>query len=242
MAARLFCIAIAAFWLAGVAAPTPAIGQVEPSMRAGQKYLFYLHGTYVEESGPYTVSRIYNTRYEVDNIVRAFSRKGFFVVSDFRPRNTQAGAYADRLASEVAALIQTGVPAADITVVGHSKGGLIAMMAAARLELADLNFVLMAACSRSLRRGGYTEFVSREAQKMAGRILFLNERRNTEAGSCREALMRAKRTVSEERVLDTGKGDGLFYKPDPAWVEPAALWALVCGRTDAPKDSGPTGC
>lgn len=242
MAARLFCIAIAAFWFSAAAAQIPVNTGADSPMRAGQKYLFYLHGTYVEESGPYTVSRVYSTRYEVDNIVRAFSRKGFFVVSDFRPRNTQAGVYADRLASEVAALIETGVPPADITVVGHSKGGLIAMMAAARLELTDLNFVLMAACSRALRRGGYTEFVSREAQKMAGRILFLNERRNTEAGSCREALMRAKRTVSEERILDTGKGDGLFYKPDPAWIEPAALWAMVCGRTDAPKESAASGC
>ena len=222
MAPRLFLIAMALLPWLGLSAASQPVAH-EP---ATQKYLFYFHGSYVEDSGPYTVNRIYNTRYEVDNIVRTFSRMGFFVISEYRPRGADAGTYADKLADEVSNLIETGVPPDNITIVGHSKGGLIAMMAAARLQIPEVNFVLMAACSRSLRRGGYTQFVSRESQKMSGRMLFITERRNTEAGSCREALMRARdNVISEERMLDTGKGDGLFYKPEPAWIDLIEAWA-----------------
>ena len=52
--------------------------------------------------------------------------------------------YAQKLASQIRELLQKGVPAKRITVIGASKGALIAMQVSTMLKNKDLNFVFIA--------------------------------------------------------------------------------------------------
>src|SRR4051812_32391537 len=103
--------------LALAAAAAPAEG--------APRYVFYLHGAIVEDQGPQGVSPRFG-RYDYPGILDAFRRRGFTLVSEVRPRGTDPGAYADRVVAAVRALVARGTPASRITVIGASKGAVIA--------------------------------------------------------------------------------------------------------------------
>jgi len=86
----------------------------------GARYLFHMHGWVVELMGPAgAVSTGYWWRWTVE----AFADRGFVVISEARPLNTDVRAYALTVARQVARLRAAGVPSDHITVTGMSKGG-----------------------------------------------------------------------------------------------------------------------
>ena len=51
----------------------------------------------------------------------------FVVISEQRPRNTDVEEYAGKVTGQITALLDAGVPAENITVLGASKGAAIAI-------------------------------------------------------------------------------------------------------------------
>jgi len=185
---------------------------VDPSAR----YLIYLHGGIVEEQGMQPIHPRFGS-YDYAGILKAFADRGFVVISEARPRGTRPDVFAEHVAEQVHTLLDRGVPEEHITVVGFSKGGVIALLASAQVGRDDVNWIIQAGCGRWIER--MPDFVP------AGHILSQIDRADDIAANCQEAAARmADRTPFTETELDVGEGHGTFYTVRPEWFEPAVEW------------------
>lgn len=78
--------------------------------------LFYLHGRIVEQSRRPTHPQF--GVYEYDQILDTFKQDGFVVISEQRKKDTAVEEYGKKVAGQVRHLLEGGVPAEHITVVG----------------------------------------------------------------------------------------------------------------------------
>ena len=102
-------------------------------------YMFYLHGKIIEDQGLPAISPDYG-EYEYIEILRALSQYNFVVISEQRAKNTNVESYARKIVREIKILLDSGVPAQNITVVGASKGAAIAVLVSHFLENHEVNF------------------------------------------------------------------------------------------------------
>ncbi len=182
------------------------------------KYLFYLHGRIIEEDGMNAVSPEFG-KYEYSDILETFADRGFIVISEVRPKNTDVAKYAQKVADQVNALLGAGVPPGNITVAGASKGGVIAHKASSILRNKDLNFALLAACGL-----GYLDNFQPD---LTGNVLSVYDYKdNKGAGSCADFFAKSKDLNRHKEIeLKVGLGHGILYKPMEEWVEPTIEWA-----------------
>ena len=180
------------------------------------RYLIYLHGAIIERAGVRPTHPQFGI-YEYRNILEAFADTGLVVVSEARPEGTDGMLYAATVADQVRKLLAARVPPGNITVVGFSKGGGIAIAASSMLANDDLNFVLIAACSPWL--DSRPEIIAR------GRLLSLREASDELVGTC-EGLFGRSQSPNEhvEVLLELGGGHGAFYRPRPEWVNAVVEW------------------
>ena len=196
---------------------------VPPSIDVSRKYLFYMHGIAVEQFGRNAVTPDYG-RYEYDDIVKALAGKGFVVVSEVRSQGTRPD-YGRKVAGQVQSLLAARVPPENITVSGHSKGGMLSMVASAALGEPKVNFVIMAGCGAGRFARGFEETVRQIAPRLKGRMLSLYDTVDREAGSCQAAFDRAQGLEYKETTLKTGLGHGLFYSVHKEWIDLVTDWA-----------------
>ena len=186
-------------------------------LSANEQYLFYLHGRIVEEQGARAVSERFGP-YAYEEIVQAFSDRGFTVRSEVRERNTDVHEYADRLAKQIKELLDIGTAPQRITVVGASKGAVIAMLVSTKLQNPRVNFVLIAGCNDWAEEN--------LAINLCGRILSIFERSDKIGRSCQPIFsVSTCEPVIREIELTTGKAQGVLYQPRPEWVKPTIAWA-----------------
>jgi predicted esterase len=114
---------------------------VPEAIDPARRHLLYLHGAWIEQGG---LERLHPThgRYEYQAIVRALEERGFVVISEARQGDTDVEAYAKKVAGQVRRLLEQGVPPSQVAVIGHSKGGMIALLAASELQEEKLNFAI----------------------------------------------------------------------------------------------------
>lgn len=220
--------------LAVVLAPAAASGageihrEVPVEMDPARHYLFYLHGAWIERHGLGQPHPRHGP-YRFADIAAAFAARGFVVIAEARLRETEPPRYAEGIADQVRHLLSRGVAPENITIAGHSKGGMITLATATLLRAPTINFVVMAGCGRegSSFRRGYERFIARRAAALQGHILSLYDRADREAGSCRQALERAIRVDGREITFSTGLGHGLFYAPRDLWLDAVVSWVGV---------------
>lgn len=184
-----------------------------------QYYLFYLHGQIVENQGANAYHQQYG-KYEYHQIIETFENAGLTVISEIRPPQTDHRVYAKKVVQQIEELIKSGVPVDKITVLGCSKGSVIAMLVSTLLQNPKLNYVLMVGCN---------EYVENTfSPKLCGRVLSIYETTDEIGKSC-QSIFNASLCCPgwEELALSTGKGHGLIYQPLPQWTEPAARWAKM---------------
>jgi len=188
------------------------------SIDAQQRYVIYLHGRIIEDEGTRPVSPVYGV-YEYKETLDALAQAGLQVIAEVRPPDAEAEQYAIRVADQVNALLDAGVPAEHITVIGFSKGGGIAILTSSRLQNERVNFVLLAICGEWVFEWPGVD--------LSGRVLSIYETSDDLGRSCR-SLAEASTGVSsfEEIALSTGKQHGAFYAADPAWLDPVIEWIL----------------
>jgi pimeloyl-ACP methyl ester carboxylesterase len=191
-----------------------------------QEYLFYMHGAWIEMKGLNTPHPRHGN-YEYDNIVRALSHQGFAVISEPRLNRVDGRNYARKIVTQVRDLMEKGAPPENITVIGHSKGGMIALLVATLVEEKKVNFVIMAGCGRKETRFRrvYEPFLQNRAALLQGQLLSLYDKADRVAGTCREAFSATSEIESREIVFNTGQGHGLFYSPEPIWIKEVVMWA-----------------
>lgn len=202
--------------------PTAQEGQVFQSfpsqIDAQRRYVIYLHGRIIEDEGTHAVSPVYGA-YEYEEILSALAQAGVGVIAEVRPPNTDSQQYAARVADQVNALLEAGVPAEHITVIGFSKGAGIAIFTSSLLRNERVNFVLLAICG--------DEVFDLSDINLSGRVLSIYETSDA-FGSCRP-LAEVSTGVSsfEEIALSTGRQHGAFYTADPTWLDPVTEWILA---------------
>ena len=207
-------------WISPTSSPAGLIyanlpDEIDPTGR----YIFYLHGKLIEDQGTvYAVSSEFGP-YEFTEILEHLARAGFTVISEARTAPTDGEAYAHKIGAHVNALLEAGVPAENITVMGFSKGGGIAILTSAWLQNPDLNFIFIAIC--------HEEFDNNPQLIVAGRILSLYEVSDDYGYSCQTLADRSPRVAAfEEMKFTTGKRHGAFYTADPLWLDPAIDWVV----------------
>lgn len=202
-------------WLCLTFSTHAALSQSE----AESPVLFYLHGKIIEDQGVEAVRERFG-RYEYTEIVKGFERAGFRIISETRPKDTHYREYAEKVADQIRELINQGTKPENITVVGASKGSVIAMTVSTLLQIPELNFVLMANCNDWVREN--LEI------RLCGRILSIYEASDTIGSSCAGIFEDANCHLDTYEIrLDTGLRHGFIYHPLDEWMKPVISWALV---------------
>lgn len=178
------------------------------------KYIFYLHGS-VEESEGHT------DKYET--AVEAISDSDAIIISEVRGP-TDPGTYSDSITKQIDTLLTSGVPAENITISGFSKGAVITLAVASKVNNKSINYVLLAGCSANLN-GKY----GIDASKASGRILSIYDSDDSKFGSCDDVLKESDNLSFEEVGLNSGKGHKVFRIPKEKfielWRDPLVDWA-----------------
>lgn len=204
----------------GVALSTSEVLDAPPSQpNAAAKYLFYMHGRYVERKGA-------SGDHQYTAVLDALAKKGLIVIGEVRP-DTNPRAYSEKIAEQVNGLLGAGVPAKNITVAGFSRGGVITLLSAGRLRNKDIKYGVLAGCGTkgSEFRRSYIRFIKRRAKQMRGRFLVAWDEADEKTRECDLAMQKAG-VEYRNLELRTGRGHRLFFKPDPVWLDPLASFAL----------------
>lgn len=185
---------------------------------AKQRYLFYLHGRIVEVQGPNAVDKDHGWgAYQYNDILKTFSSRGFTVISECRPPDTDVNKYAQKVAAQIDSLLKKGAKAADITVVGASKGGAIAMLVSGIAKHPGVNYVFLGCCPGTFAAQG----------KLCGNILSIYELSDDIGQSCGNVRQKSPNPIPnfKEIAINTGRHHGFLYHPLAEWVEPTVAWA-----------------
>lgn len=230
MVLLIFLTVLATLGCHGDTSPEAPTRVVEP-VSSNVKHLIYLHGKIIEDEGPNPTHPVFGT-YEYQEILDTFTAAGFQVSSDLRPAGTRPVDAAKTTAQQVRRLLDEGVAANDITVVGFSKGGVIAVLTALELDRPTVNYVFIACCGPWLR----DVFTTPDAT-IRGRMLSIHEASDV-VGSCSVLFAHAAPdAVTAELQTDLGGGHGAFYRPHPEWIDPVIRWARGEGiDTPLPAD------
>jgi hypothetical protein len=197
--------------------PITFSGQSSYGMPSGidqtAKYFFFLHNYYVEKNGPDGACKYYD-------ILKAFADQGFVVISEIRTGEIIPSTYAAKVVKQVNKLLNAGVPPENITVGGHSKGGVITLCVASQLGNHRVGFVVLAGCGIKSLAEAYPDFI-----KLKGDFLSIYASSDSIASSCGTAFSKAIQGLSsKEMELESGKGHKLFFQPESIWLEPVLTW------------------
>ncbi len=187
----------------------------------GQRYLFYLHGKIVEDQGARAIDTVNGYgAYQYTNIVELFRKEKFTVLSEVRKRNTDPIEYSYKVVRQIDSLIQVGVHAGDISVVGASKGAIIAMLTSSILKNKDVNFVFMAGCNNGILKQ-FPEI------QFCGNIISIYEKSDNIGHSCLTFKESSSLAIPhyKEVELNTGLKHGFIFKPLSEWTIPTIRWA-----------------
>lgn len=182
-----------------------------------KKYVFYLHGRIVEIQGAKAYSKQFGN-YEYSKIVEALTEKNITVLSEVRSRDTKVIPYAKKIISQIDSLHNQGVSSKDITIVGTSKGSMIAMQVSSILKDKQLNFVFIA--------GAFKSLIANSKLELFGNILAFYEKSDSIAGRSYQPLInRSKGVIKFKEIeLNTNLGHGIVFKPLNEWIFPTLNW------------------
>ncbi|MFK7933387.1 MAG: alpha/beta hydrolase [Saprospiraceae bacterium] len=181
-----------------------------------KQHIFYLHGRIVELQGANAEHPQFG-KYLYHDIIDSLKTENTIVHHDLRPADVDFNAYAERIAQQIDSLIQMKVAPEYITVVGASKGAVLAMYIS-HLNPNPINYVLLAANN---------DYIERENDwRLHGRILGIYERSDSLAGKhYRHWIARSTEAVRFEEIeINTGLGHGFLYRPLGEWLELTRGW------------------
>lgn len=220
IAARLrSLLAIAAIALAADAASAEGgtiLNQLPETIDPDGRYVFYAHGA-VAEGTP--VERPYSAdwgTYKRPELEAALSDPAWQLVVHRRPRRAPVNGSAMRIIKAIERLIDQGVAADHIALVGFSKGGQITSIATTRMEEHQVRVVLLGTCWDWLEKAPNVQ--------VAGTILSVRDE-SDKTISCDGLAKRGDRVLSfEEIVTNIGDRHGSFFAPHDEWVKPVKAW------------------
>ncbi len=213
-----FTIAIVALLIVPLF-PCTSMGQTSYDMPTtidpNARYFLFMHNYYVEKNGPVGDCKYYD-------ILAAFAEKGFVVISEVRTGKIIPSTYAEKVVKRVKRLLDAGVRPENITVGGHSKGGVITLCTASVLDNEKINFVVMAGCEIAgvKKYNMYPDY-----GRLKGRMLSIYAASDSIASSCKGAFAQASKGLSStEIILESESGHRIFFSPMGIWIDPIVDW------------------
>lgn len=185
----------------------------------GHAYIFFLHNRFLEEHGLEEAHPEFG-RTEYREIVGAFEREGFEVISEKRAGNVNARDYAQKVVRQIDSLLLMGVEPSEITVIGTSKGGYIAQYVSTIAQNPDLNFVFVA----SFRESDIEDIPQ---INFCGNILTIYEHTDEYGVSAVKRKETSNLPIRhfKEVELNTGLKHGFLFKVMEEWIQPSIQWA-----------------
>ncbi|MES2513782.1 MAG: alpha/beta hydrolase [Bacteroidota bacterium] len=186
----------------------------------GQRFIFYLHGKIVENQGPHAIETVNGYgEYKYFDIIDSLKKRNFTVISQVRKPNTNVKAYAQLVARQIDSLLNQGINPKYITVIGASKGALIAMYVSTYAKNKDLNYVLMGSCDDEVYTYGADI-------TFTGNILSIYEKSDLANGTCQKFKDRSTMISRYKEIeINTGLRHGFIFRPLKQWLDPAIEWA-----------------
>ncbi|MEO1207848.1 MAG: alpha/beta hydrolase [Pseudomonadota bacterium] len=224
---RASAIALLLAMLGGHAFAQTVLHNLPEQIGADSRYIIYVHGRIIETEGPEAVSERFGP-YDFRGITEALSSHGHVVVAELRePGGLE---YVDTIVDQVRTLRGAGVPSANITVVGFSKGGYMTLRAARELQDPEVNYAILAGCIAETIAGDQLS-----ADGLDGRLLSMADSVDDLGFPCTPFFERNKQLSSPiSIVFHEGTGHGLFYAADPVWLTPLMDWIdMPEGRVEA---------
>jgi dienelactone hydrolase len=218
----------------GLLAMTLLLGRAAPSgaVEGQPRHLIYLHGYIVQAQQDARPKHPRFGYYELRQIEDALRERGFVVHAEIRPRSASVADSADRVVQQVRHLLDSGVPAHHVSVVGASMGGTIALLASARLQEPEVRFCVLGTClDESVRR-----LRANAGRGPIGHVLSIREASDEVVGECptwSAADESYPGLIAREIMVETGLSHGFLYRPLPEWVEPVVDWAGASGQDDS---------
>ncbi|WP_459212224.1 alpha/beta hydrolase [Aquimarina rhabdastrellae] len=184
-----------------------------------ERFIFFLHNRFLETHELNEIHPEFG-RTEYKEILAEFETSGLNVISEKRNGNVNAREYAIGIVNQIDSLIQSGVKANKITVVGTSKGGYIAQYVSTLANNPDLNFVFIA-CYRNSDIQNIPEI------NYCGNILTIYDKSDPFGVSAIERKNNSTCHINnfKEIELNTGMRHGFLFKSLKVWIEPTIKWA-----------------
>lgn len=183
------------------------------------KYLFFLHNRFLETHELNDIHPDYG-RTQYKEILAKFQNAGFNVISEKRKGNVNARAYAHIIVKKIDSLMQSGIQAQNITVVGTSKGGYIAQYVSTLANNPNLNFVFVASFRES-------DIENIPEINYCGNILNIYEKSDPFGVSAIKRKNSSNCHIQnfKEIQLNTGLRHGFLFQPLQEWIQPTIEWA-----------------
>jgi hypothetical protein len=183
-----------------------------------KKYIFYLHGKIIEIQGKNAVSEEFGN-YEFDNIVNALKMENSEIFAEVRHKNVDYLEYANKVSNQIDSLINLGINPKNITIIGASKGAIIASNIS-NMNSNPVNYVFLAGNNDYQEEHNNWEF--------HGQILCFYDSSDTIAGKNYNYWMNKPNytTTFQQIKIDKNLGHGFLYKPYKEWIEPTKKWIL----------------
>lgn len=188
------------------------------SSQTESKYIYYLHGRIIEIQGKDAISDEYG-KYEFDSIVNSLSDLGHNVIAEVRTENVGYIEYANKVSSEIDSLVKLGIKPINITVIGASKGAIIASNIS-NINQNPINYVFLAGNNK------YQE--ENNNWKFHGQVLCIYDLSDSIAGGNYDYWKNNENftTKFEQIEIKTNLGHGFLYKPLEEWIEPTKKWIM----------------
>ena len=214
---HLFLMLLALIVLAGCASGSGRLFNVPQKPAPSKHYLFYLHEANLEDLSP---DNKHVKNYE--KMVSLWTQQGFLVFSEHRDI-VLVEVYARKISDQIQQLLKRGVPAGNISVVGYSKGSLIAQSVAEQMNNPNINYVLLAGCSDSRPITN---------SHLQGRVLSIIDSNDQVFHSCKSKLSRPHNGLKFKEIrVNSGLGHNLFRVPrqkfTKLWQTPMKEWLVI---------------
>jgi len=181
-----------------------------------QIHIYYLHGKINEEQGRNAISEKFG-KFDMDEILKQLNVNNSVIHCEIRTKDTDVKIYATKISREIDSLINSGIPPKNITIVGASKGAIIAMNIS-NINKHNINYVFLA---------GNNDYQEKNNDwKFHGQILCIYDL-SDDIGGKNYNYWKEKpnySTIFQQLEIKTNLGHGFLYKPLKEWINPTKEW------------------
>ncbi|MEM1328427.1 MAG: hypothetical protein AAGI23_20905 [Bacteroidota bacterium] len=182
-----------------------------------ERHIFYLHGRIIEQQGIDAVHEVYG-KYDYQAIIDSLETLDAVIHATVRPADINFHTFCTQTVSEIQQLIDSGIPPENISVIGASKGGVMAMYIS-HLTPHLINYVFLGANNRAIER--------ENDWKLNGRVLGIYEQSDDLANRHYKVWETiSPNVIIEELKINTGLGHGFLYRPINEWWQPTRKWIM----------------